>query len=499
MVELRIQLLHIIKEHNMSNTFKLLLFTLFIAGLPKAGQSQKLIEAVQLQHSSAAEINILIQLTGDTTRALYGVTSYAIRYSTTNAQGMPDTASGFVAFPDAGEVAYPVLFYQHGTASSRQDVPSRNSGEALLATIASSLGYITIAADYQGLGDSRGFHPYLHARSEASYARDLFLSILPFMEQESVKANHQVFITGYSQGGHAAMALHRDLQEDPLPESYEVIAAAPMSGPYSVSGEMLRRVMSQEPYNYPGYAIYTLLGYNAVYHLYDSLPQVLKAPYIPAAQAFAREEINMNNLHQQLLTILMQETGSTVAADLFQDSIISGLHEPDNPFLLALEANDTYDWAPDVPTRLVYCMNDDQVIYTNALLADSVMQSNGASDVAAIDVYPEGDHGACVLPAVKYTIDFFNQYRETSSRYETFWDQGTIYPNPAQRAVTLTGLPMGSVLTLHNGLGQEILHQAIPGDRIQLQLPELSNGVYWITIAGHQGQATKKLLIMQNP
>ena len=167
-----------------------------------------------------------------------------------------------MAFPDAGDIPLPVLFYQHGTASSRQDVPSRNSSEALLATIASSLGYITVAADYQGLGDSKGLHPYLHARSEAKYATDLFLSILPFMEQQSVVANRQVFITGYSQGGHAAMALHRALQEDPLPESYEVVAAAPMSGPYSVSGEMLRRVMSREPYNYPGYAIYTLLSYN---------------------------------------------------------------------------------------------------------------------------------------------------------------------------------------------------------------------------------------------
>jgi len=144
-------------------------------------------------------------------------------------------------------------------------------------------------------------------------------------------------------------------------------------------------------------------------------------------------------------------------------------------------------------------MNDDQVVYTNALLADSVMQSNGAVDVAAVDVYPAGDHGACVLPAVKFTIDFFNQYRETTSRAETFWAEGTIYPNPAQRTVTLTGLPVGSVLILHNGLGQEILRKHVPGDQMLLQLPELSNGVYWITMAGHQGQATKKLLILQNP
>ncbi|HPR01574.1 MAG TPA: alpha/beta fold hydrolase [Saprospiraceae bacterium] len=483
----------------MSRVFTFLSFAILVVIGPKNVQGQNLIQAVQLQHSSAAEINILIQLTGDTTKALFGVTSYAIRYATTNTQGMPDTASGFVAFPDAGDIPLPVLFYQHGTASSRQDVPSRNSSEALLATIASSLGYITVAADYQGLGDSKGLHPYLHARSEAKYATDLFLSILPFMEQQSVVANRQVFITGYSQGGHAAMALHRALQEDPLPESYEVVAAAPMSGPYSVSGEMLRRVMSREPYNYPGYAIYTLLSYNSVYHLYDSLPQVLKAPYVPAAEAFAQEQITMTNLHQELLASLLKETGSTVAADLFQDSIIDNLHNPNNRFLLALQENDTYDWAPEVPTRLVYCMNDDQVVYTNALLADSVMQSNGAVDVAAVDVYPAGDHGACVLPAVKFTIDFFNQYRETTSRAETFWAEGTIYPNPAQRTVTLTGLPVGSVLILHNGLGQEILRKHVPGDQMLLQLPELSNGVYWITMAGHQGQATKKLLILQNP
>ena len=459
--------------------------------------AQSLIRATEIQHYNAAEINGLIQLTGDTTQVLFGVTTYAIQYNTPDIHGVLDTASGFVAIPD-GDNSFPVLFYQHGTASNRNEVPSRGSGESILATIAAGFGYITIAPDYLGLGDSKGFHPYLYAKAEASCAYDLFVSLLPYLDQQNIKTDGQLFVTGYSQGGHAAMALHNFLEGNDLPECYRVAAAAPMSGPYSVSGEMVRRLSSDQGYNYPGYAIYTLLSYNSVYSLFDSLPQVIKAPYIPAVQEFMQEKITLSVLHQQLLTTLTQETGSTLVRDLFVDSVITKLENPADPVLLALQANDTYNWAPEAPTRLVYCMNDDQVVYTNALLADSVMNVLGANDLTSVDVFPQGDHGACVLPAVKYTLDFFAQVQAITSRKEVSGYLSTLFPNPAKDQVQLTGLPSGGFVRLNNELGQEILRQPVSGRDMRLQIPALPNGVYLITVSGPRGQSTKKLFLLQN-
>ncbi len=47
------------------------------------------------------------------------------------------------------------------------------------------------------------------------------------------KASSKLFITGYSQGGHVAMAAHRALQTAGIP----VTASAPMSGPYALAAQ----------------------------------------------------------------------------------------------------------------------------------------------------------------------------------------------------------------------------------------------------------------------
>ena len=59
--------------------------------------------------------------------------------------------------------------------------------------------------------------------------------------------NSQVFLTGYSQGGHACMATHKYIHENSLQSEFDVIASAPCSGPYDLSGIMADTIMSQHP------------------------------------------------------------------------------------------------------------------------------------------------------------------------------------------------------------------------------------------------------------
>ena len=91
--------------------------------------------------------------------------------------------------------------------------------------------------------------------------------------------NKQLFISGYSQGGHSTLALHKKLQQEYSSE-YEVTASSPMSGPYDIS-DTQDKVMF-DFYTQPHYLPYLLISYNEVYDIFpkDSFYNIFKEPII---------------------------------------------------------------------------------------------------------------------------------------------------------------------------------------------------------------------------
>ena len=72
-------------------------------------------------------------------------------------------------------------------------------------------GFIYIAPDYLGLGDSTvPRHRYFHAATEASSAVDLLAASRHVLASLHVQRDDELFTFGFSQGGHAALALHRN-------------------------------------------------------------------------------------------------------------------------------------------------------------------------------------------------------------------------------------------------------------------------------------------------
>ena len=175
-----------------------------------------------------------------------GVDLYRINYTTTNLEGAQDTASGLMCIPHIEGYSLPLVSYGHGTVGSRYAVPSYLSQEHTLPAIYSSIGTVTIAADYLGLGDNDGIHPYVHADSEASASYDMIVAVKDFLPMDmDININDQLFITGYSQGGHTAMALHRYIETE---TDLEVTGALPMSGPYSISTGMKDLLVNDDEY-----------------------------------------------------------------------------------------------------------------------------------------------------------------------------------------------------------------------------------------------------------
>ena len=105
--------------------------------------------------------------------------------------------------------------------------------------------------DYIGMGESPGLHPYCHGESEATATRDMIRAARAFIADSlQMIDNGELFLTGYSQGGHAAMAAHKYFEDNNLLAEFNVLGSAPCSGPYEMSGAMADTILSPYPYSY---------------------------------------------------------------------------------------------------------------------------------------------------------------------------------------------------------------------------------------------------------
>jgi len=459
--------------------------------LAHSAQGQELVQSTIVEELSA------IALTAQTGFvAKNAITVYQVSYLTTGINGMPDTASGLIVLPVTDKLKG-IVAYQHGTTDGPTDVPSNLNSEAGLVKALAGQGYVGTAADYLGLGSSRGFHPYVHADTEASAGVDLLLAGLDLAKMQGFDSIEHVFVTGYSQGGHAAMAMAQAIQEGNY-DGLEVTAAAPMSGPYDLSTVMEAQGLTDTiEYLFPSYMIYLILGYQEVYgNIYENLEDVFIPEVIPAIRTFYEGSIGLSALNGSLLGELANYpvlSPGYLLTDAFRTSIQSDtLH----PLQVALADNDTYKWVPEFPMRMFYCMQDDQVNFNNSLVAEAFMQSNGAEDVEAKDVFSAGDHGACVLPAVLSTLAFFDQFAMTTALKGRDIEFAKVYPNPASDyiRVELPGDYGSYDYTIYDHQGQLIASERSVHE-VVIDVSSYPSGIYHLLLEGKSGRFQNNFII----
>ena len=456
---------------------KHLLTTLIITCtfLPKSNFCQHLINASYVGNITAAQITL-----SQFANAEYDVDYYKLTYNTIDVHGNPTIASGMVAVPLGGCSHYPLLTYHHGTVLKRTDVPSHNNFESLLGKIFASKGYIVSMPDYLGLGDNPGLHPYVHAESEATASIDLMRATREFvLDSLNISDNGQVFLTGYSQGGHASMATHKYIQDNNLTNEFSVVAGAPASGPYNMSGSQSAPLIDNQPYSNPGYIVYLLMSYNLAYGtLYNNLSDVLQAPYDTLVIPYFDGTHEMGELNPLLPSQLNQ-----LLTPSFLNAFVSDTLTQTHPLWQALLDNDNYDWKPDAPVRLFYCTADEQVNFNNALDASSAMNALNAPDVKAIDK-GNFDHGNCVAPAMRGVLEYFDSLQIDCTVGIPVKDASSsvrLYPNPIHNQVTIDNLPLDAQLTIYNIKGQ-MIYRGIHRQQVVLHTEQFNDGLYWLQI-----------------
>jgi hypothetical protein len=288
-------------------------------------------------------------------------------------------ASALVVLPVAPDRALPLLSYQHGTIVGREDVPSRLNDEGDIGLLLASAGYIAVLPDYLGLGDSPGLHPYHHAKSEATAVVDALRAARDSLTTHGVSWNQQLFITGYSQGGHATLAAQRELELYHTNE-FTLTASAPGAGAYDMSGTTTTDFLSTRVPPNPYYSAYLVAAYVDTYGIATNLASVLRAPYDSTLPPLFDGRHGGSDIN----AIMPQHP-----ADILKPEILQAFRDdPNHPLRSALRDNDLHTgWFPKTPTRFYHCRADQDVLFANSQVAFDTFKAAGAPSVELIDPF----------------------------------------------------------------------------------------------------------------
>jgi pimeloyl-ACP methyl ester carboxylesterase len=385
-----------------------LLAILFFISLNTNTYAQKLISYSEIHHYTQNELEDIWKenkINKWIVPISNGFKLFEVIYTTSWHDGSTIKASGLYFMPDNfSEKELPQMIYHHGTRTLKKTTLHLKSENAISAGFAAD-GYLVIMPDYIGLGKGDKFHLYQNSKSEATASIDMLLAIQELNNELSIKTNKQLFLTGYSQGGHACMATHKTLEED-YADQFTITASSPMSGAYDMSG--VQATVMVKPYPQPVYLPYLLIGINEVYNITDSYSKLFRAPYDSLIPILYNGEYNANEINKFL---------PEIPADVVHPTLLEKYqNNPDFRFNAALKENDLLDWKTTVPTQLCYCNADKIVLYENAIVAHKKMKENGSKTIKLRKSAKKLGHVNCALFTSIYTKMWFDSFRKGSKK-----------------------------------------------------------------------------------
>jgi hypothetical protein len=372
-----------------------------------------------------------------------GVDVHHLQYNTVDTADQPTTASGGLFIPTGTDPACtgarPILAYAHGTQVLKSfniaNLNDPDNAEGLLMAIAfAAQGYVVVAPNYAGFDTSAlSYHTYLNADHSAKDTADAIAaarSALPTSTAPNVSDGGKLFITGYSQGGHVAMATHRLLQQTGV----TVTASAPMSGPYALAAFADAVFQGRVVGSTPLFLAYLIPGYQRAYgDLYSATTDVFDARYADGIESLLPTVGSRSQLFEEGRLPRYQAFSDTPPDPAFApftpatdpaelafvwatgfgpEALITNSYRlgylqdaqanpdggfptvtdgapaanPQHPLRIAFKRNDLRNWIPTSPVHLCGGHDDPTVLYLNTELIANYWNANGATRVKVLDV-----------------------------------------------------------------------------------------------------------------
>ena len=290
-------------------------------------------------------------------------------------------ASGLILKPPTNE-PLPLLVYFYPTLLHKNMAPSLIPPSTLsmdfmedyrLMLIFLALqGYIVMVPDHIGYGSSEDEpHPYLHKESVEQMATNFFESAVNTLHEKGVASQKELFIMGYSQGGHGALAFAEAMQNRFT--DFEIKAVSAGGGPYDLL-----------------YTAQELLSQN----------QILKLVVAPFLQSYSyiygwdlndivSKESYAGDISQIYKWDSLQEAVRDLpshVSSLFRSQFLRDLDRRRNDFYQqALEENSVHNWDPDFPILLFHVERDSIVPYRNMEIAYRSLRSGRGAQIKKMD------------------------------------------------------------------------------------------------------------------
>lgn len=368
-----------------------------------------------------------------------------IVYNTRDPRGAVATASTALMLPTGSNAACtgprPIVVYAHGTTTAKSKnmahvsdtnpdpaVDNSDAEARLVMAFFAAQGFIVVAPNFLGYDvSSLAYHPYLNAEAQAVDVIDGLRAAKDYMGfATTAKTSGKLFLTGYSEGGHVAMATQKVLERDYTNE-FTVTASGPMSGPYNLVG-FADIITGPGPIS-AGATIFTpmlLTGYQKAYgNVYGKPSDAYQAPFDASAETLLPTDTPVSTLIAQgklpndpTFTKLFGTGG--LLTDAFRASYIGSGYRAD------LQTNTLLGWNPKHPMVLCGGQADPTVFYAvNTTAAAADFASRGIN-VTAWDLENRASLPADATGDAIY--DGFQAQKAAAGTNVQAWYHGTLVP-----------------------------------------------------------------------
>ena len=338
-------------------------------------------------------------------QAANGVSLYKVQYATVIPEqgNKPTLASGLVAVPKTAQKKLPVVSYQHGTVFTRTAVPSRpeESDETRIVTARlAGHGYVVIAADYIGKGDSTEPDSYMVREATVQACVDMLFAARAVLADLGITEDG-LFLSGWSQGSWSTQQFRHRLESLKVP----VKAAATAATPTDLYLLLTRWINNPTALDATWLAGSVILFTHSYAHYYDmpGLPQtVIKPEYEAACRDFYENKIGWEQLQPQIPAKI---------ADLLQKDAVAQSTPGMDAFFRRLRENQAFMWRSVTPCRYYYGKVDEVMPPYVATLAVGYTEAVGGAKAEAVYAGDAADHRGAFLYGVKDQKEFFDSRR----------------------------------------------------------------------------------------
>ena len=207
-----------------------------------------------------------------------------------------------------------------------------------------------------------------------------------------VRQDGRLFVFGWSQGGHAALALQRELER----MRFRVSGTAVVGGVFDVERWFFTSLTSAT-LTRPLYATYLLLAFDDIYDVYASTSDVFRPHYAGIVDGL----FDMRHFFDDVAAELPPP-----GRDILTESYVAQLTTSrDDPMRVRLRENAVDRWSPRAPVRVYHSRDDEEVPYDDALVSVDRLRRSGAT--ITVRSFSGLDHANSWIQTMPRAIQWF--------------------------------------------------------------------------------------------